>query len=203
MSNVYRPHQFAKKIGVAVSTLRRWDKEGRLPARRTHSNQRYYTDEDIRRVHQLPEPDKKVIVYCRVSSASQKDDLNSQLEAMQNFCLGAGVAVDEWITEVGSGMNFKRKKFTDLMIAIENREISSLYLAHKDRLCRFGFDYFFAFAKRHDCEIIVVNQERLSPHQELVEDMLAIIHSFSSRLYGLRKYKKQIKAKISETEEAE
>lgn len=200
MSNVYRPHQFAKKIGVSVSTVRRWDKEGRLLARRTHSNQRYYTDEDIRRVQQLPEPEKKTVVYCRVSSASQKDDLNSQLEAMQTFCLSSGVAVDDWITEVGSGMNFKRKKFTELMIRIENREIERLYLAHKDRLCRFGFDYFYEFAKRHDCDIIVVNQERLSPHQELVEDMLAIIHSFSSRLYGLRKYKSQIKAKITETE---
>lgn len=200
MSNIYRPHQFAKRIGVSVSTLRRWDNEGRLVAHRTHSNQRYYTDEDIRRVHQLPEPDKKTVVYCRVSSASQKDDLNSQLEAMQSFCLASGVAVDDWISEVGSGMNFKRKKFTDLMIRIENREIDRLYLAHKDRLSRFGFDYFYEFAKRHDCDIIVVNQERLSPHQELVEDMLAIIHSFSSRLYGLRKYKSQIKAKITETE---
>lgn len=84
------------------------------------------------------------------------------------------------------------------MDRIEIGEIKSLYIAHKDRLVRFGFDYFEHMAKRHNCQIIVANQEKLSPQQELVEDMLAIIHSFSSRLYGLRKYKKQVKQIIKE-----
>lgn len=189
----YRPHQFAEKLGVSVSTLRRWDFEGRLVAKRTKTNQRYYTDEDYRLWRNIPTIERKKIVYCRVSSAGQKEDLQSQISAMQTFCLGAGVAIDEWISEIGSGLNFKRKHFLNLMEQIENNEISHLYIAHKDRLSRFGFDYFFEFAKRHDCQIIVVNQETLSPQQEMVEDMLAIIHSFSSRLYGLRKYKKQIK----------
>lgn len=84
------------------------------------------------------------------------------------------------------------------MNRIEIGEIKTLYIAHKDRLARFGFDYFEHMANRHNCQIIVANQEKLSPQQELVEDMLAIIHSFSSRLYGLRKYKKQVKQMVKE-----
>ncbi|MFB6349909.1 IS607 family transposase [Moraxella sp. ZJ142] len=199
--NHYRPHQFAKIIGVSVSTLRRWDNEGVLPAKRTGFNQRYYTDDDIALVRQrngvVPE-DKKIVVYCRVSSKAQKDDLASQLSAMQQFCLARGIAVDEWHEEIGGGLNFKRKVFLSLMYRIIDGEIKQLYVAHKDRLARFGFDFFEEMAQRQGCQIIVANQEQLSPQQEMVEDMLAIVHSFSSRLYGLRKYKSKIKNLIED-----
>lgn len=185
---------------MSVSTLRRWDKEKRLVPLRTETNHRVYTDDDIFKALNLEKPSNqgKVVVYCRVSSHAQKDDLQSQLEAMQIFCLAQGIAVDEWHSEVGSGLNFKRTIFLSLMNRIEISEIKTLYIARKDRLARFGFDYFEHMANRHNCQIIVANQEKLSPQQELVEDMLAIIHSFSSRLYGLRKYKKQVKQMVKE-----
>ena len=104
-----------------------------------------------------------------------------------------GTAVDEWVSEVGGGMNFKRKKFLDLMEDISNGAISKLIIAHKDRLTRFGFDYFDKVARDNGCEIVVMNQQSLSPQEEMVEDLLAIVHTFSCRLYGLRNYKKQIK----------
>ena len=193
----YKVTEFAKHIGVSATTLRRWDARGRLVARRTLSNQRYYTEKDVRRVLNVKEPDRRTVVYCRVSSNSQKDDLNSQINAMEQFCLASGVPVDEWIKEVGGGMNFKRKKFLALMDDIESGNISRLYIAHKDRLVRFGFDYFEHMAKLHGCEMVVVNHESLSPQQEMVEDLMAIIHTFSCRLYGLRKYKKKIRVAVT------
>lgn len=196
----YRPHQFAEKVGVSVSTLRRWDNEGRLKAKRTSTNQRYYDDQDLKQVLRLPEPEKKSVVYCRVSTQAQKLDLESQMVAMQTFCLGAGIPVTEWHKEIGGGLNFKRKIFLSLFDRVEAGEISQIVIAHKDRLCRFGFDFFERFAELHGCKIIVANQEKLSPQEELVSDMLAIIHSFSSRLYGLRKYKKNLKSIIEEEE---
>jgi predicted site-specific integrase-resolvase len=115
---------------------------------------------------------------------------------MEQFCLNSGTAVDEWIQEIGGGMNFKRKKFLSLMSRISTGEIKELLVAHKDRLCRFGFDFFEHMAIENGCKIKVVNQESLSPQQEMVEDLMAIIHTFSCRLYGLRKYKKKIKKMI-------
>jgi len=197
MGNKYRPHEFAKKIGVSVKTLRRWDTVGKLIAKRTLSNHRYYDDSDFHKLYGIQEEAKKIVVYCRVSSHRQKDDLKSQIMAMEQFCLADGIAVDSFLQEIGGGMNFKRKKFLSLMSRIQKGEISKLLIAHKDRLCRFGFDYFLFLAKENACEIIVVNQESLSPQQEMVEDLMAIIHTFSCRLYGLRKYKKDIKKVIT------
>jgi len=142
--------------------------------------------------------ERKTVVVCRVSSQNQKDDLKSQVAAMEQFCLSSGIAVDEWVSEIGGGMNFKRKTFLKIMDAIQNGEVSKLLIAHKDRLVRFGFDYFEHLAITNGCEIVVVNQKSLSPQQEVVEDLMAIIHTFSCRLYGLRKYKKDIKKAITD-----
>ncbi len=200
MSKIYRINEFAKRIGKSTSTLRRWDAEGRLVAKRTPTGQRYYNESDVRKILSIKDIERRVIVYCRVSSHSQKDDLQSQVRAMEQFCLNGGIAVDEWIQEIGGGMNFKRKKFLSLMSRISAGEIKSLLVAHKDRLCRFGFDFFDYMATENGCEIKVVNQESLSPQQEMVEDLMSIIHTFSYRLYGLSKYKKKIKTMIEEPE---
>lgn len=191
---MYKINEFAKRVGRTTTTVRRWDESGVLPAKRTAGGQRYYDESDLRKALriELPDVEKKILVYCRVASKGQADDLRSQVQAMQTFCLGAGLAVDEWIEETGGGMNFKRKKFLEIMQRIESGEIKKLVIAHKDRLSRFGFDYFADFAERHGCEILVANQEQLSPQAEMVEDLMAIVHTFSCRLYGLRNYKKQI-----------
>lgn len=144
-------------------------------------------------------PEKRLtIVYCRVSSAQQKEDLASQVLAMQSFCLASGVAVDEWVKEVGGGMNFRRKQFISLVDRIQRGEISKILVAHKDRLMRFGFELFEHIAVENGCEIVVLNQDSLSPQQEIVEDLMSIVHTFSSRLEGIKKYEQQIKSAFPE-----
>ncbi len=195
---MYKPNEFAKKIGVSVKTLQRWDISGKLPAKRTLSDHRYYTEDDLLIAKGLKplEVKRKVVVYCRVSSNAQKPELKNQVIAMESFCLGRGLAVDEWVSEIGGGLNFKRKKFLSIIMSILKGEISVLVVAHKDRLCRFAFEFVQELASSVGCEIIVANQESLSPQQELVEDLMAIIHCFSWRLYGLRNYSKEIKENL-------
>ncbi len=196
---VYRVKEFAKLIGKSPSTLRRWEKEGKIKPQRSKGNQRYYTDKDLQIALNIESVTKKgkVIVYCRVSSRGQNPELKHQITAMEEFCRGRGLAVDEWISEIGGGLNFKRKKFLKLMRQIRLGEVESLVVAHKDRLARFAYEFIEEFANWYGCEIIIANQESLSPQREMVEDLMAIIHTFSCRLYGLRSYKKQIK-KIAE-----
>ena len=192
MSKVYSISDFAKRINTSISTLRRWDASGELVANRRSSGHRFYDESHVRQALSLtPEEMRKTVVYCRVSSAGQKDDLKSQVEAMEKYCLGAGVAVDEWVQEIGGGMNFKRKRFLELIDGMARGEIKHLLVAHKDRLVRFGFDLISHLAERNGCKIEVVNQESLSPQQEMVEDLLSIVHTFSCRLYSMRKYKKE------------
>ena len=198
MINVYRISEFAERVGRSASTVRRWEREGRISARRTASGQRYFTDADVRRVLQpgFDESARQTVVYCRVSSPGQKDDLDSQVRAMEQFCLGRGLAVDRWITEVGGGMNLKREKLLAVMDAIERGEISTLVIAHKDRLARFGFDYLEHVAAKNGCTILIANQESLSPQEEMVQDLLSIVHTFSCRLHGLRRYEKALKDEL-------
>jgi putative resolvase len=193
MSNNYRINEFAKRIGRSVQTVRRWEREGKLTAKRLPSGQRYFDESDVRALMGGVPSKRAIVVYCRVSSAGQKDDLASQVAAMETYCLAGAIPVDEWVHEIGGGMNFKRKKFLSLMDRIQRGEIQKLIVAHKDRLMRFGFDLFSHVATENGCEIVVVNQESLSPQQEMVEDLLSIVHTFSYRLYGMRKYKKIIK----------
>ncbi len=117
---------------------------------------------------------------------------------METFRLGAGLAVDEWLPEIGSGLDFQRPVSRALRERIGKREPGLLLVAHQDRLCRFGFDWFADFAESHGCEIRVVNQPSLSSQAEWVEDLMAVVDSFSGRLPGLRWYRKQIREAASD-----
>jgi len=133
------------------------------------------------------------VVYARVSTKAQKADLKNQVDAIRVFCDIRLWKVDEWIEEIASGLNYKRKKFNDLMTEIELGQVGSLIIAHKDRLARFGFEWFESFCERHGTKLFVVNGDSLSPEKELVQDLLSIVHEFSARLYGLKSYEKAIK----------
>lgn len=195
-----RPHQFAEELGVSVETLRRWDRTGKLPAKRTPSNHRYYTEEDLAVARGLKPTveDRLVKVYCRVSSPKQKSELTNQKAAMEQFCLARGYAVDEWIEEIGGGLNFKRKKFLSLIEDALSGKIEIIVIAHKDRLCRFAFDLIEQLLNKRGCQIVVANAESLSPQQELLEDLMAVVHCFSCRLYGSRSYRKEKEKAIQE-----
>lgn len=117
-----------------------------------------------------------------------------------NFANSHGVIIDEHIEETGSGLNYKRKKWNKLLQEVEDREIDRIYVTYKDRFVRFGFDWFNDFCERHGTKIVVLNNPKTSPDQELVNDLISIIHVFSCRMYGLRKYSKAIRQHEKELE---
>jgi putative resolvase len=200
MKNIYSPREFGALIGRAVITLQKWDRSGQLKSFRTPNNRRYYTHAQYLEFIGQKSVIKKIISYCRVSSAGQKKDLISQKNAVEQFCIAAGKVVAERFEDVGSGLNYKRKHFLLMMEMVERGEISEIVIAHKDRLVRFGFEWFEKFCVDHGCAIVVMNAESLSPETEMTKDLLSIIHCFSSRLYGLRKYKKKIVELATESE---
>jgi predicted site-specific integrase-resolvase len=194
MIETYRPHEFAQLIGKSVSTLQRWDREGILPAQRAPTGRRYYThDQLLTYLGKTANDSGKVVAYLRVSSRSQRRDLQNQKLALEEFCRSQRLQVNEWIEEIASGLNYNRPKFSKLFADIELGLVQTLVIAHKDRLVRFGFEWFEAFCIRHGTNLIVANGDTLSPEQELVQDLLSIVQVFSARLYGLRSYKKAIR----------
>jgi putative resolvase len=203
--NTYKAAEFAKLAGVSVKTLQRWDREGQLkPAARTPGNRRLYTQEQLNTLlNRVSKRERVNVAYLRVSSQAQKPDLANQKTALEQFCIAKGLTVDEWMTEIGGGLNFKRPKFTELVDRIVRGEISMLVIAHKDRLARFGYDLLVHLCQTHDCQIVVLNTESLSPEQEMVQDLMTITHCFSARLYGLRNYRKAVQKALKDDQSAQ
>lgn len=202
MKDPFSPKDFGQLIGRTTGTLQRWDRKGILKAKRTPTNRRYYTYEDYLRVSGRQPKERLTATYCRVSSAGQKGDLASQRQAVEQFCIASGRSVALRMEDIGSGLNYERRRFVELMERVETGEIKEIIVAHKDRLVRFGFEWFEAFCRRHGTEIVVMNAESLSPEAEMVKDLLSIVHGFSSRLYGLRRYQKTIAEMAGASQEA-
>lgn len=185
----------SKILKKNVKTLQRWDREGRLIAFRTAgTNRRFYTMEQINDFIGLSDKvETKKIIYARVSNSSQKDDLGNQIEFLKQYSNAKGYIIDHTFSDVGSGLNFKRKNWNILLDMVQEREINTIIVAHEDRFVRFGFEWFEKLCRKFGCKIEVVNNEKLSPQEEITRDLISIIHVFSCRVYGLRKYKKEIK----------
>lgn len=197
MDKQYKPNEFAKLINVSVRTLQRWDNEGTLTAFRSPTNRRYYTHSQylayIGNSSKTEENKRKTVIYTRVSNRGQKDDLINQVEFLKQYANAKGIIVDVVLEDIGSGLNYNRKKWNELLTMCRSGEVKQILVAHKDRFIRFGYSWFEEFLKSCGVELVVVNNEKLSPEQELVQDLVSITHVFSCRIYGLRKYKKKLK----------
>jgi putative resolvase len=186
----------AEMLGVSKSTLREWDREGTLVPVKTVGNHRRYKVSDIDRINgdtpkdlAAREGSRRVAVYCRVSSHEQKakGDLERQSGRVLKHCIEQGYEVVEAFEEVGSGMNDHRPKLRRLFELVESGKIDKVIVEHKDRLCRFMFEFLVSYFGGYDVEIEWVSDILgKSYEEELVEDMLSLMSSFSSKIYGKR-----------------
>ena len=189
-----KPKEMAERLSVTVRTLQTWDRNGKLPAHRTPTNQRYYTEEQyLDYIGQSIPTNRQHIAYARVSTRTQKDDLDNQVEFIQQYVNAKGVILDDIITDIGSGLNYNRKNWNNLLDNVMANKVDTIYITYKDRFIRFGYDWFEKLCLKHNTKIVVLNNVKTSPTQELVDDVVSIIHVFSCRLYGLRKYKSTLK----------
>lgn len=191
----YKPKDFAELLGISVKTLQRWDRQGILKANRTPTDRRYYTYDQYLQFKgiQTENDIRDIVIYARVSTRNQKDDLKNQIEFLKQFCNSKGMIVNQCMEDFGSGINYNRKKWNKLLEEVMENKIKTIVISSKDRFIRFGYDWFEKFCEKFNTKIIIVNNETFSPNEELVQDIISILHVFSGRLYGLRKYKNQIK----------
>ena len=182
----------AKALGVSITTLRRWEEEGKLIPERTPGRQRRY---DLAKLkpelfHAAPQS-RKTIAYARVSSHDQKDDLERQKQVLELYCAKQGWTF-EVIADLGSGMNYHKKGLKRLLDAIIGGQVGRLVITHKDRLLRFGAELVFAICEAKNVEVVILNQgEDTTFEEDLAKDVLEIITVFSARLYGSRSRKNQ------------
>ena len=173
--------EMARRMRVAVVTLRRWDRDGKLkPTFRTLGGHRRYGT-----VPESPDRDR-TILYARVSCHDQKPDLERQKARLVEYASRRGWAGVEIIPDLGSGLIFKKRGLLKLLDLILNRRISRLVLENKDRLLRFGADLVFRLCAAQGIEVVVVKDQPFTFEANLARDVLEIITVFSSKLYGAR-----------------
>ena len=184
--------QASENLGVAVSTLRRWEVEGRLrPAFRTCGGHRRYSLLTLNQICGKSSPEqRKVVAYARVSSHDQKADLERQKQRLEQHCQEAGYANLEILTDLGSGLNYQKKSFRKLLKMIALGQVSTLVLMHKDRLLRFGADIIFELCKLNQTEVVILEENQAaSIENRLVSDVIELMTVFSARLYGASSHK--------------
>ena len=176
MDKIYKPQEFAKMLNITIRTLQRWDNEYKLVAYRTPTDRRYYTHTQYLKyigvASDNEEKTGKTIIYTRVSNRGQRDDLVNQVEFLKQYANARGIIVDDVFEDIGSGLNYNRKKWNELIKLCRDGEVKQVFITHKDRLIRFGYDWFEEFFKSCGVEIIVVNNEKSSPQEEMIQDLI-------------------------------
>lgn len=197
----YKTAEIMEILNISYSTIKNYDKQGKLSIQRTETGRRIVLREDLLNyldslkmlIHD-DETTKHDVIYARVSSNEQKTkgDLDRQAMFLMENCHDLQKPII--LKEVGSGLNDKRKKIQELIRMVENNEVNRVFVTYRDRLTRFGFHYLESMFKAHGVEIIVVKDKdkEKSVQEELVEDMMALIASFSGKLYGMRSKKNKV-----------
>ena len=204
MSKYYSINEFSKILGVSAQTLRNWDANGKLHPHHTSTNgYRYYSHEQLNQVMNIkPNLNRLTIGYCRVSSHKQKDDLERQIENVKTYLIAKGQPF-EIISDIGSGINYKKKGLKELIKLITQNKVEKVVILYKDRLLRFGFELVEYIASLYNCEIEIMDNTEKTEQQELVEDLVQIITVFSCKLQDKRagKARKLVKELVEEGDE--
>lgn len=193
---LYKPKEVCQLLGVSLRTVQNMTQDGRLDVVWSKTGRRYIPKqsliEHLRSIGYLVEQDERMdVIYARVSTHKQKarGDLQRQIEQIQSFAISKNPKNLKTITDVGSGLNDSRAGLLNLIKLIQDDQVDRVFINYKDRLTRFGFNYIQAICEHHQTKIIIVSDEVMdkSLSEELAEDIISIIHSFSGKMYGLRK----------------
>lgn len=193
---MYSVGEAAQKLGVHVSTIQRWDRQGKIRVVRTAGGKRRIPESEIQRLLGIEAPSRPQapVIYGRVSSHEQKarGDLKRQVAHIREVMASRGWRNAIEVTDVASGLSDKRPGLLRLMEMARRGEVTDIAITYKDRLTRFGFGYLERYFSSYGVKIHVVNGEddKKSLQEELVDDLLSIVTSFSGKLYGLRSHSK-------------
>ena len=192
--NYVSPKIIKQECQISYMTLKRWKDEGKIQYKKLSDKKILYDIDSIDKSvdNETQKLNTKNVIYVRVSTSGQKEDLNNQIEVIKNYMLNNGIKPDNIYSDIASGMNENRKQFNNLLEQIFKREINTVYITFKDRLSRFGFNYFKQIFNYFGTNIVILDEQEETNktyQQELMEDLLAIIHTYSMKLYTNRKKK--------------
>jgi len=180
-----------KLLKVTRPTLTSYVKTGKLSVIKLPNGSYEYNDDDVYKLAGLTY-ERKNVIYSRVSTSKQKQDLNNQEQTLINYCNNNGIKIHHSYKEIGSALNFDRKEFQSLLNQIITYQIKTVYITYKDRLSRISFNMFKELFSQFNCQIIVINDidDKQTIEKEIFEEIISLLHSFSMKLYSKRKQNK-------------
>jgi putative resolvase len=184
-----RPKEVCERLGISYTTLRDYVKRGYIKPVLTPGGKWRFREEDVERLIGGVVKQRRVILYARVSSNSQRDELEGQVKVLEDWARQNNIVDYEVVTDIGSGLNEDRGGFKKLLRLAVERKISKIVIAYPDRLTRFGFKTIEELLRPFGVEIVVLNHEDKDPREELVEDLITITSHFAGKLYGMRSHK--------------
>lgn len=192
--------QVMETLNISRSTLYNYVQSGKIRITKLENGLNDYSDEDVYRLANKSR-ERISVIYSRVSTSKQKNDLQNQKEMLSNFCINAGIPIGRSFEDIASGISFeKRKDFFKMLDLILAYKVDKVVITYKDRLSRIGFDLFKHLFAKFGTEIIVVSSigsEKLDA-QEISEEIVSLLHCYSMKLYSGRRKKKIIKAMTEE-----
>jgi putative resolvase len=176
------------KFGITRNTLYNWVKNGKINVNKTPSGRYEYVINDFKE-----NSNRKNVIYARVSTSNQKENLERQIERIKLFASSKGVIINQTYTDIASALNYNRNSYVNLINSIMNNEIDKVFIEYCDRLVRFGYEDIERLCKKFNTEIIVIDDEFYNKDKnkisEITEDLISIIHHFSMKIYSSRKRK--------------
>jgi DNA binding domain, excisionase family len=190
VERLLRPKEACQLLGISYSTLLRWIREGKIRVVTTEGGKYRIPYSEIKKYLERRE-ETRAVIYARVSSADQKEDLERQINYLTNYATAKGYKVVEVLEDIASGLNTQRKGLLNLFKLVEERSIDVVLITYKNRLTRFGFEYIEEFFSTMGVKIeVIFGEEPKDATQELVEDLIFIITSFAGN--GIRSHKKTL-----------
>ncbi|MCQ2703420.1 IS607 family transposase [Helicobacter pylori] len=181
-----------KILKISRVTLWKYVKSGKIRVRQEPNGYYIYNDSDVYSLAGI-EDGRLNVVYARVSTQKQKQDLQNQIENCISFINAKGISVDSIYSDIKSGMSLDRKGFMELLNAVMAFKIKAVYISYKDRLARLSYELVEKLFSDYGTKIVIINQcESISLEQELFEDIMQTIHSFSMKMYSKRRIAKKL-----------
>lgn len=184
-----RLSEWASQQGIAYTTAFRWSRTNRVPGLKKSVSGRLYVE-----VSDAATAGKSIALYGRVSSSDQSDDLDRQMDRLRSFAAGRGWIVTQEVREIGSGLNGRRKKLVRLL---QDSEVGTIVVEHRDRLARFGVEYIVAGLSAQGRTVVVMNEGEQK--LDIVQDFIDVVTSMCSRIYGQRSAGNRAKAALAAT----
>ena len=179
--------EICELLKITPMTLNRWKNQGLVEYQKITAKKFLYDIDSVVKSNSYNEK-RKNIIYSRVSSSSQKEDLKRQTKLIQEYMAANGIIPDLTFEEIASGMNENRAQLNKLIQLVIQNKVDKIFITFKDRLTRFGFEYFVNFFKEFGTQIVVINSTREEDfQQELTQDLISIIHHFSMKMYSNRR----------------